>query len=470
MSERSDPRLPTNDEVVACIDVLIRLGQHAKTDPNAPEIVAVQRAFAGLDKAAKRERRIERRMQRAATENELVARSFVFQQQTDSNILSAEIDGRAVGAYERPRRCYVCKELFASIHSVYHLHCPECAAFDLEQRHARSDMRGRRVVLTGGRIKIGFHVALKLLRDGAEVLVTTRFPDDAVSRFKRVDDYGDWGNRLTVVGLDLCDLAGTREFAADVARRWPSIDALVCNAAQTIRRPAQYFAALVEGECQATYRPSLAAGSQPLVAPTLESPAQPRSLDDDSEVSRDIIATTAGTPAVAVDETGEPLDPRAINSWMLRLGQISDREALETYLVGAFAPLMLIDGLLPLLRASTSPDRQVVMVSAMEGQFARETKTSNHPHTNMAKAALNMLVRTSASDLAQESIYMNAVDTGWVTDENPYPRKQHIRERGFHPPLDVVDGAARVYQPIRVGANGEPVWGSFLKNYKPSEW
>ena len=119
-----------------------------------------------------------------------------------------------------------------------------------------------------------------------------------------------------------------------------------------------------------------------------------------------------------------------------------------------------------------SRDKHIVNVSAMEGQFARHTKTDKHPHTNMAKAALNMMTFTSAPDYAKEGIFMNAVDTGWVTDEDPVvhaERKQ--READFQPPLDIVDGAARICDPFFSGLlSGEHVFGKFLKDYKPVPW
>jgi NAD(P)-dependent dehydrogenase (short-subunit alcohol dehydrogenase family) len=166
------------------------------------------------------------------------------------------------------------------------------------------------------------------------------------------------------------------------------------------------------------------------------------------------------------------LDLRPRNSWRLRLGQIDTIEMLEVLLVNAAAPFILTNRLLPLLERSTHARRFIVNVSAMEGQFARNSKLPDHPHTNMAKAALNMLTRTSAGDLAERGIYMNSVDTGWITDEKPAHDAERVREQdGFYTPLDVIDGAARVYDPIAGGlGDAEPLFGQFLKDYRPYPW
>jgi NAD(P)-dependent dehydrogenase (short-subunit alcohol dehydrogenase family) len=161
-----------------------------------------------------------------------------------------------------------------------------------------------------------------------------------------------------------------------------------------------------------------------------------------------------------------------VNSWRLPLGEVPTPELLEVHLVNAIAPFILVSRLRPLLAAGCPGDRHVVNVSAMEAQFSRRKKTDKHPHTNMAKAALNMMTRTSAADYVEAGIHMNSVDTGWITDEDPLhhvDRKQRVH--GFHPPLDVVDGAARVLDPIFSGLNsGKHLWGKFLKDYREVEW
>jgi NAD(P)-dependent dehydrogenase (short-subunit alcohol dehydrogenase family) len=157
-------------------------------------------------------------------------------------------------------------------------------------------------------------------------------------------------------------------------------------------------------------------------------------------------------------------------------------ELLEVLLVNATAPFVMTARLKRLMLrdreappgTATSGDhaKHVVLVSAMEGQFYREHKTDKHPHTNMAKAALNMIVRTSAADYVRDGIHLNAVDTGWVTDEDPaHLAARKAEEHAFSPPLDIVDGAARIVAPIFEGFRaGRHQAGLFFKDYRPTPW
>ncbi|MDR3082730.1 MAG: SDR family oxidoreductase [Streptomyces sp.] len=358
----------------------------------------------------------------------------------------------AGGVFHRPRTCYVCKSPYRQVDTFYHRLCPECAADNTTRRALSTDLSGRRALLTGGRVKIGFRLALMMLRDGAEVLLTSRFPHDTVRRFQEAEGSAQWLDRLTVLAVDLRDPRQVLGLCEELRQEGRPLDILVNNAAQTVRRPPESYALLAAGEYDALpERARQAPGFRPM---------------------RMLEGSAAALPVVLreADEAGLLPDPSPENSWSARLGALDPAEVLETQLVNALAPALLCDRLLPLLLAAPHPRRYVVNVTAVEGRFAVRRKMPGHPHTNMAKAALNMLTRTSAAELAAQGVHMCAVDTGWITDENPAPKKARMAGAGFRTPLDIVDGAARVYDPIVRGEAGDPVSGVFLKDYREAEW
>ncbi|TDU73503.1 SDR family NAD(P)-dependent oxidoreductase [Streptomyces sp. KS 21] len=381
----------------------------------------------------------------------------------------------------RPQRCYVCKAHYRQVHHFYHLLCPTCGEQNLSWRTARTDLSGRRALLTGGRVKIGHHVALMLLRDGAELTVTTRFPQDAVRRFASAPDAADWWHRLRIAALDLRDPRQVLAFTDHLLSQGLPLDILINNAAQTLRRSPQAYTALAAAETTRTSLPAVPIWTAPgfsvpgprtaLLPWTAElapRPEAPRAL---AVTALSAVAPAAAPlPQSAVDEAGLLTEAAPVNSWTLRLGQVDPVELLEVQLVNAVAPFLLADRLLPLLDASPNPTRYLINVSAVEGQFTVRNKTSDHPHTNMAKAALNMLTRTSAADLAARGIHTCSVDTGWVTDEKPLPARERHAATGFRPPLDIVDGAARIYHPIVQGQAGAPIHGVLLKDYQHVAW
>ena len=381
------------------------------------------------------------------------------------------------GTLRKARACYTCKQRYVEVDAFYHQLCPPCAALNRSRRDARTDLTGRRALLTGGRAKIGMHIALRLLRDGADTTITTRFPADAVRRFASMPDSGDWLHRLQIVGIDLRDPAQVVSLADAVADRGP-LDILINNAAQTVRRSPGAYGQLVAAESS-----PLPAGPLPEVVDLGHS----RDLHPPALTAPDTavpahtltaLALTSGSASLdrvadrsAIDAGGLVPDLDDVNSWTRRVEQVDALELLEVQLCNVTAPFVLVSRLRPSMAASTARRTYVVNVSAMEGQFGRGYKGPGHPHTNMAKAALNMLTRTSAQEMLEtDGILMTSVDTGWITDERPHPLKARLHEEGFSAPLDLVDGAARVYDPIVRGELGDDLHGCFLKDYAPAAW
>jgi NAD(P)-dependent dehydrogenase (short-subunit alcohol dehydrogenase family) len=394
---------------------------------------------------------------------------------------------------KRELACYVCKQPFTKLHRYYDSLCEPCGDFNYAKREQTADLAGHHAVVTGARVKIGYQAALKLLRAGAHVVVTTRFPVDAASRYANELDFAAFRERLQIFGLDLRHTPSVELFARFLAERLPRLDYVLNNACQTVRRPAGFFGHLLAAEATplaalpGEWRGVLAShhelcrtlGGPPGDARALTVAATRRGeglvhsaqLSQRRYLDEDYHAGDALFPTDRYDEDLQQVDLRAINSWRLRLHEVETPELLEVHLVNAIAPYILNGRLKPLLVATAGGHKHIVNVSAMEGQFYRTTKTDKHPHTNMAKAALNMMTRTSAPDFVRDGIHMNAVDTGWVTDEDPAVHAARKAELGFSPPLDIIDGAARIVDPIFTGRlTGAHVWGQFLKDYKPAPW
>lgn len=416
-------------------------------------------------------------------------------------LLEAELKKHDQKTLESPRNCYVCKDLYSDLHHFYDSMCQKCGDFNYAKRFQTAKMKGQVALVTGSRLKIGYHITLMMLRAGATVIATTRFPVDSALRFSKEADFKDWGHRLNVHGLDLRHIPSVEIFCNYIEQQYDRLDVLINNAAQTVRRPAGFYKHLIENEEKSI-------SDLPALAQiTLEDHAA--CLNELDQLNRELVhvsnknlpvswhgkqvgvglrasaklsqipysidnslASAEVFPEGKLDADLQQVDLRKTNSWRLKLGEVDTNEMLEVQLVNSVAPFVLCNRLAALMKNENTGIKHIINVSAMEGKFHRFHKEDRHPHTNMAKAALNMMTHTAAGDFAKYGIYMNAVDTGWVTDEDPVhlsKKKEELHD--FQPPLDIVDGAARVMDPLFDGINTGKHWcGKFLKDYRPIDW
>lgn len=433
----------------------------------------------------------------------------------------------------RPRSCYCCKRRFFKLHHFYDSFCPDCAKLNWDKRFQTCDMKDKVVLVTGGRVKIGYQIALKCLRMGAHVIVTTRFTADAALRFAKEKDFDTFKDRLKLEGLDFRDIKAVEAFALTLSQRLNRLDVIINNACQTIRRPPQYYKHLLPteeaflklqdgGDVKEKDLPEGLVPAQVEAARSVidQTPWHGIAMDSNAAlkdsvpdvtgvegVSSAIAKQTESRPKVVssahmtqnalaaediensdevfppgmVDVNGQQIDLRKRTSWVLTLSEVSTAEIVEVLAVNAVAPMILAGKLKGLMMKTREADKAanrkddgcyIVNVSAMEGKFNR-AKSHFHAHTNAAKSSLNMVTLTSGPDYAQAGIFMTAVDTGWINIELPtLEAARVVQTNNFHTPIDEVDAAARVLDPVVSGMLDpeKRVHSVFLKDYHVTEW
>lgn len=444
------------EEWETCLSVLKQLKDNPLENPDNQSFGSL---ITKIHKNAKKQLKQVVEQEKKSTDVSLMKKAVISKQALEGKTFFEHQEQEApfYTSFQKPKNCYSCNVLYDKMHSFYHRLCPTCAALNYKYRTLSVDLTNRNVILTGGRVKVGYACALKLLRSGANLVLTTRFPALALEQFKNEQDYATWKHRLLVYGLDLRDLKAVEAFIDFYQKNYSSLEVLINNAAQTIQYPISYYQPLIEKEQNLLK----AANSSGLIANLTPVGEQQQPINWLDEYQKDL----------PMNRFGQPVDFREKNSWNATLEEVSMFELLEVNLINHISPYLLIKALTPLFKTSSFESKFIINVSSSEGQFSYENKTIYHPHTNMTKAALNMLTRTSASAYAKAQIYMNSVDVGWISTGAQESKRQAQFEVGYIPPLDPVDAAARILHPIQAAlVDKEYFVGSLLKNFKIVNW
>ena len=399
--------------------------------------------------------------------------------------------------------CYICKEKFSkeNIHKFYGNLCTKCGDHNYSYRTLKLDLSGRIAIVTGGRVKIGYFISIKLLSYGCKVIITTRFPKDSLFKFQQDPEYEKWKDNLIIYPIDFRIFESTIKFINYMKENFTHIDILINNAAQTLRRSSAYYKYLLPVEIKEIDEKnskkiikndyiSIQNSNQKKIDNKEELLNSILSLENKNSLyNKEILPLSVFASQIKIMEEkyqpsvtmmgsdGQPYDfTGGKNSWNFEFDEIPFQEFTEVQIINAWTPYYLCSKLKPLIEKSPFPDKYIVNVTAAEGIFNHYKRTT-HVHTNMAKAALNMFTRTCGKYLKNIGIYMTCVDTGWVSymdeinkliDEN---EKENFGNEFTNVPLDELDGAMRVLQPIIEGIkNKNYLYGILLKDYAVSVW
>ncbi len=446
----------SQQEWETCLKVLHALKHNPFENPDNKQFGTL---ITKISKKAKKSNRKESYSTKKKEDLQTIQNSEISKKALENTTVFQEAASENSQSYTKlniPKNCYCCNESFVFAHSFYNRLCPKCAELNYENRFKQLDLSNRNVILTGGRVKIGYATALKMLRSNAHVTVTTRFPASALDLFRQEKDYADWAANLVLFGLDLRNLKSVENFINYYKNTHETLDILINNAAQTIKYTDQYYTPLIAKEQQ------LALGFT----------KQKNLIVNETPVANvKLLENHVNSSYLELNRFGQPVDTREKNSWNATLEEISMQELIEVNLINQIAPYFLIKELLPLLKNSTFEKKHIINVTSSEGQFSYSNKTMFHPHTNMTKAALNMMTRTSAMNFEKDNIYMNAVDVGWVSTGARETLRKKQFEKGYIPPLDPVDGASRIVHPIYENEKNNTIFtGKLLKNYCIVDW
>ena len=336
------------------------------------------------------------------------------------------------------RICLICRQRNIEDYGI----CPACQQMNDTMRKLTCDLSGKFAVITGGRIKIGYATALRLLRMGASVIAVTRYPKSALNAYQQEPDYDSFKDRLYLIGFDLMRVDRIQELISQIAIICNhKLDILINNAAQTVKKSNHYYA-------------------------QLEMQENNLSLPYDQKLMQMTPRETMKLSLIPENQVIDYSETPTSNSWVRKPEEISPQELLEVQLINVTAPFLLTNGLRHCLAYDNSVRKFVINVSSVEGRFNTKQKLARHVHTNMAKASLNMMTHSIASDFVKDEIYVYSCDPGWVS--NQFPSAYKISQE-FKPYLSFDDGAVRILYPIILHMHDtEKIkdYGRFYKDYK----